>query len=452
MQSVRSSVVAGPVVLLVAGFAACDGGGGGTGGAGGDSAACPVSGAGTLVVNVEGLPAGVPGKVTVTGPGGPVGESVGETHSYDGLAAGSYHASADRVTRPDPIVRTVYSPSISEDTVCVGDAATRTITVSYAAIPTSNKLWLSNSNSPNNTGIEGFASADLGASGSPGATVAATSLGAGHVLFDKDGNLWAGDGTRLFRYLASTLDSSGVKTADLEINITGLDCLPATAGMAFDASGNLWVASPCLAQVMRLTGAQLAASGEVAPDVSLSVAKGAQGVAFDSGGNLWVSTPDDGHLLRFDAPSIVAGDATPSLTLSMKTRSDDTGAPLKPSWLAFDGAGALWSDDFGGNILFLIPASDLGATGVREVVPPVQATISVSALLEGMAFDESGGLWLSYSAGKFIRLSPAQLTVSTDAGDPTTPERIVASPDVGYVDNVAFYPAPASLPLYSALP
>jgi sugar lactone lactonase YvrE len=79
------------------------------------------------------------------------------------------------------------------------------------------------------------------------------------------------------------------------------------------------------------------------------------------------------------------------------------------------------------------------------VTPALQITLDVQALADGMAFDESGGLWFAYTQGKIARLSPAQLGASgTD-----TPETIIASATLGSAGNVAFYPAPANLPLYA---
>ena len=47
---------------------------------------------------------------------------------------------------------------------------------------------------------------------------------------------------------------------------------------------------------------------------------------------------------------------------------------------------------------------------------------------------------------------PAQLTASSSAGAPTVPDRILSSPDMGSADGFAFFPAPATSPLYSSLP
>ena len=62
------------------------------------------------------------------------------------------------------------------------------------------------------------------------------------------------------------------------------------------------------------------------------------------------------------------------------------------------------------------------------------------------------GLWITLDAGVFGRLSPTQLTVSSGAGAPTTPERVIPASGLGSGEDIALFPAPAALPLYSALP
>jgi hypothetical protein len=52
------------------------------------------------------------------------------------------------------------------------------------------------------------------------------------------------------------------------------------------------------------------------------------------------------------------------------------------------------------------------------------------------------------SQGKFGRIAASLLAAS---GQPS-PDIIVTSADVGSATSVAFYPAPAALPLFDALP
>ncbi|WP_297854799.1 hypothetical protein [Meiothermus sp.] len=107
---------------------------------------------------------------------------------------------------------------------------------------------------------------------------------------------------------------------------------------------------------------------------------------------------------------------------------------------------------FGDNVLYRLTSSDQSGSGTKTLTPAIQVSVSVGALLEGMAFDEGGGMWITYSAGKFARLSSSQLGTSSTSGSPTTPERIITSNSIGSAGGLALYPAPASLPLFHKLP
>ena len=447
MRSHRSRIGVLALSLGLSSLALACGGDGTT-----PSGVCSASGTGTLVVNVVGLPAGVTAKVSVTGPSGT--QAVSASQTFAGAAGGSYSITADKVTQADPIVRTVYSATISASTVCVSGSATQTVTVTYAPIPTSNKVWLSASNSPTGN-THGFASALLGATGNREATVATKSGAGRHLAFDRDGNLWSNGGTTadpaLLRIPAASFAASGAVQPDRKIDITGLDCIPGVGGIAFDKDGSLWFGAPCKKVIYKLAAAQLAASATVTPVLTIPFAMGAEGLAFDKSGNLWVGSGDEGHLARFDAASLASAAATPSLVLTASTKASG-GSPLHPGWLAFDASGNLWTNDFGGNVVFQFPAAELAGTAPKEVVPPALVTVGVSALLGGMSFDEGGGLWVTFGQGKFARLAPPQLTVTTDPGNPTLPERVISSANLGYGEDIALYPAPASLPLYTALP
>ena len=423
--------------------AACSGGDGSPG-------ACSTNGTASLVVTVVGLPAGVNAKVNVTGPSGT--QSLTGSQTLAGTAAGSYSVTADKVTAPDPVVRTVYSATVSQSTVCVN--GTTTVTVTYAPISTSNKIWISTSNAPTGNAV-GIASSGLLATGAPTAASALITPIGRHIAFDREGNLWANGGTTIDAHFVRmsaaslTTPASGKVAADRNINITGLDCGPGVGGIAFDRDGALWFASPCKNSIYKLSVAQLATDATVTPALTIPFAGGAEGLAFDKSGNLWVGTGDD--LERLDAATLTSASATPSLKLSVMTKPTG-GSLLHPAYLAFDASGNLWSNDFGGNIVFQFPAAELSGTTNKEIVPPAFVTLQVGALLGGMSFDEGGGLWIAYSAGSFIRLAGAQLTTTTDLGHPTVPDRVISCPQVNYTEDIAFYPAPAALPLSSAVP
>jgi hypothetical protein len=422
-------------------------GGNGTGGGSGGGADCAEIGSGTLILDVVGLPDGVEPDLTFEGPGSSV---VHEAGAYEDLVSGSYTVTAERVTEDDPIVRTVYEATISESEVCIEDGGTQTVTVEYAPIPSSNKLWMA---SGAETELAGFSSADLAETAALDATVGIDGPGGKEVAFDGDGNLWAFGPTvadpLLVRFDAADLGESGELEASIGIGVPQIECLPALRSMAFDAAGNLWL-SACGEQIVRLPASALSATADdVEADVVLSGLVGNQGIAFDGAGNLWVA--DDGLLARYDEERLQASNSDPAdLVLTVSDASDSQ--VLGATRLAFDRAGNLWASDFGSNYVFMVPAAALEGSGNDALAADVSIAIDVLALLEGMAFDESDALWLTLDEGRFGKLTAEQLGTSSTAGDPTVPEVIIQSSSVGSTSGLAFFPAPAGLPLLQALP
>ncbi len=433
--------------LALAGLLAACGGPGGTGG-------CDSTGQGTLIVNISGLPDGVNAAVEVTGPSGT--QTLTATQTLTGQAAGNYDVVVKKVADSDPLIRKAYSGSASGSPACVQDGQATTVNVSYSPIPSSNKLWMDNGNPPSGASpLLGFAASLLGSSATQSPSVSAGTIGMRDITFDQDGNLWGIGGTTvdptLARYPASGLGTSGSKTRDRSINITSFSCLPGASRLAFDASGNLWVSVPCANKVVRVGAAQLGASGSVTPAVEITGLNGPEGLAFDSAGNLWIANADAKRVVKFNASRLNASTSGPDLTIQSQTPGPVINT-LDANLLAFDASGNLWVMAFGANVIYRLTSSDQSGSGTKTLTPAIQVSIPVSALLEGMAFDEGGGLWITYSAGKFARLSPTQLTTSSTSGSPTTPERIITRSSIGSAGALALYPAPAGLPLYHRLP
>ncbi len=430
---------------LVALISACGPGGGAT---------CPTTGSGSLVVNISGLPGGVNAAVEVTGPSGT--QTLTATQTLMGQAAGNYDVVVKKVADSDPLIRTAYSGSASGSPACVRDGQTTTVNVSYSQIPSSHKLWMDNGNPPSGASpLLGFEALLLGSSATQSPSVSAGTIGMRDITFDKDGNLWGIGGTTadptLARYPASSLGASGSKTRDRSINISGISCLPGASRLAFDASGNLWVSVPCANKVVRVGAAQLGASGSVTPVVEITGLNGPEGLAFDSAGNLWIANAGAKRVVKFNAVRLSASTSGPDLTIQSQTPSPVINT-LDTDLLAFDASGNLWVMAFGANVIYRLTSSDQSGSGTKTLTPAIQVNVPVSALLEGMAFDEGGGLWITYAAGKFARLSPTQLTTSSTSGSPTTPERIITSSSIGSAGALALYPAPAGLPLFHKLP
>jgi streptogramin lyase len=362
------------------------------------------------------------------------------------VPAGEYKIVAGDVATPDPIARTLYRATVSAATATVCPAPAN-VTVTYAPVGSSGKVWMGNANGT--APVLGYAASALGATATIPASVAAKTRGGGGMAFDKEGNLWTLGGTvadkTLGRYSAGSLAASGMPTPDREIGIANTGCSPLASGLAFDTDGNAWVSLLCEKKIVRLSPTDLTATTDVTPTVVISNIEVPKGLAFDSAGNLWVSDdePNDAHIRRFDASRLGASidaAATPAnAILAMSVESE---------YVAFDADGDLWS--VGGSAINLteIAKADLAATGASAPTPATTISVGVSALPHGIAFDESGGLWVATSVDKFARLAKAQLGTSTTSADPTIPERVFTSVDVGSAGSLAIFPAPAALPLY----
>jgi hypothetical protein len=426
------------------------------GGAGGEDTGagggCSDDGIGTVVVEISGLPEDVEADVLVAGTD-ELAFTAGDT--LMDITAGQYTVTAARVFDADPIVRTVFDATVDTSDFCLADGATRTIEITYTAIPSSNKLWLTTDLDDELAGYSSFAIADAGITD---ATVAIDGPGSKSIAFDRDGNLWALGPTvadpHVVRFPAASLGESATLEPDISINVPEVACLPAFAHLAFDPEGNLWLTSPCSDEVQRIAAADLTTSGDKSADALFNGVTDPDGLAFDSDGNLWVGGGPS--ILRFDAARLGAIDEDPAdLELSVTSALNENLA-LQGAFFAFDVDGNLWSIDIGTNMVFQVPAASLGATGAQTVPAEVSFAIDINALPEGLAFDDGGGLWINLQSeganGNFGRFNAAQLATSTGTGDPVAPDRLLTSASIATGLPLAFFPAAEGLPLFHALP
>lgn len=422
------------------------------GAAGAPGSVCVESGTGDIDLIVEGLPLDVAASVTISGPSDSV-ES--ESTTLNNAPGGSYSVTAKRVYDADPLVRSAYDAQISSPTFCLDDGGNAAVTVKYSKVTPSNQLWTLNGGTKP---VLGFGASTLTASGSPNATSLANLPLGTSMAFDHDGNLWAAGATlaepTVSRYAAAWLGGVGVPRTDYAFNLA-LGCLPALKAVALDLDGNVWL-SACGKRVLRIDRPE-SGPGEteepidIVANVTLSgFSEDNEDLAFDKAGNLWVAA--GGRVLRFDRARLGHDDAAaPDLVLEVTT-DEVTPQPLAANFLAFDLAGNLWASDFGANAVFEIGKTDLAARGSASAVAKVRVSLDVLAVMSRPAFDDAGALWLSLAAGKFGKLTAEQLAVSSGPGAPTAPAVVISSPDVGYADGIAFFPAASGLPLASAQP
>jgi secreted PhoX family phosphatase len=293
-------------------------------------------------------------------------------------------------------------------------------------------LWVSNINA--NT-ILGYSATQIKSSTSaaPAVVIGTPPGGDGEAIggntgiaFDRSGNLWVAEvGTSpnmLLMYASSQLGASNTPKPAVTITSTQPDTFEPTdsaaldvpIAIAFDASGNLWVANddPQGGTLLEFTTSQLAASGNPRPAVAITgngvSVSDPQAIAFDRAGNLWVANEAD--IVEFSASQIgSSGSPVPAVTL-------DYPSPriISPSGLAFDHDGDLWVSSNLASALYEFTPSQLLASGN----PAPATTLSASGKTGGLSspvaitFDRSGNLWVTSATNTVSEFLASQLKTS----------------------------------------
>jgi secreted PhoX family phosphatase len=142
------------------------------------------------------------------------------------------------------------------------------------------------------------------------------------LAFDGSGNLWVADGgtgsnNTVVEFSASQLTHSGTPTPTVILSDDGHGSLDEPFGLAFDGGGNLWVTNGKDSSVVEFTPSQLASSGDPTPTVTLSANHGSLAfptdLALDASGDLWVSnggfTNGNASVVEFGASQLLSSGA-----------------------------------------------------------------------------------------------------------------------------------------------
>jgi hypothetical protein len=258
------------------------------------------------------------------------------------------------------------------------------------------------------------------------------------VTFDSSGNLWvmdpgatvdgAANTPALLKFSSTQLAALATTASPAPVAIITSTSFAFPQQSVFDSKGNQWVTDHNNNTVLVFTASQLSATGTNAtvPAVVISSAafNGPLGIAFDSSGNLWIANnggvPVAGSTtgaMSATGTSIVevaaahlpvpgSGMLTPDLTPDM-TLSDDGNNSIQGPWeLAFDAAGNLWSSNSGGTFsLVKFAKASLAATGSpTPAVTIASATDMGNATLSGtngLCFDNLGDIAATSAATPF---------------------------------------------------
>lgn len=196
--------------------------------------------------------------------------------------------------------------------------------------------------------IDLFWPSQLAATGSPAPaiTLSATSgslSGPAALAFDGNVNLWVANATSntVVQFTSMQTQASGSPTPAVTVSANS-GSLDRPAALAFDAAGNLWVANANSSTVVEFTGSQLATSGTPTPAVKLSANNGSlsgpSSLAFDASGDLWVANQVGNTIVEFAADQLGASGApTPIVTVSGSALSSPRGLVFNPSPLSCAG-------------------------------------------------------------------------------------------------------------------
>jgi sugar lactone lactonase YvrE len=367
---------------------------------------------GSLIVTVT-APSSVTPRVIISGPGG-FKNTISEKTQFVLLAPGSYTVVGATVATKDPIVGTGYDAVVagSPATVTNGGPAA-TAEVAYALRPGSGGLWIADLSG----GVLDYTAAQLASGNSAVATItiAPDTLGPFDGAFDAHGNLWvAYESGVLAEYAAIQLAAGGPPQPALRITSPGVLTQP--EGLAFDASGNLWVANYNTNSILEFTPVQLAAGGIQGPPVAIGMNNATSaaptGIAFDASGNLWVAGTTPGALEEFTPSQLTtSGVPVPTVTLS-----DTSSSIFGPLMIAFDTAGDLWvanGNFFGTSTVVEFSAAQLAESGSPTPAVTLRSSDGSLNAPAGLAFDASGDLWVSNVNGpSLVEFTPKQLEFS----------------------------------------
>jgi len=259
------------------------------------------------------------------------------------------------------------------------------------------------------------------------------------IAFAASGDMWIAnqEDSLLLLFAPDALTRSGSRAATAVIAPNG-GSLSGPTGLAFDSQHRLWVANSGNGTLVRFGAAQLASTGAPAPEVVLSGLVRPTSLAFDAAGSLWVSDIRAHTVAKYlPAQLAVSGSPAPAVVLHANASS-----LVNPS-VAFDASGTLWVANAGNQTLAAFTPAQLSAGGSPVPHVVLSSTGDSLSIPVGLAFDGEKSLWVMSGDGILEKFASSSLG-STGAPAPSVQLRLT-----GHLLfwSVAFWPRPAGLPL-----
>jgi streptogramin lyase len=378
------------------------------------------------------------------------------------LQAGTATIKVNDVVKAGTIIDTTYvgynsiSGNPKQATVSIAAGATTNTSVKYLGSGLTGNVWLSS----RSTSIKGYkdgplvnsASGDtLSPSGSVGAGASALNTTYTGMAFDRSGNVWiANSYIQLFQSSTSYLeeyDPNGKKIQTVNpADVPGLTTksLDGPQGLAFDSSGNLWVSNYFSGTIVKFNADNLNNFGTpTAPTSNALVPSKFIQVAGGAANDL--------RNIAFDATGNLWVTNSSSTTKQVykfdAATLNNNPAPgvtlsgfISPYGIAFDDSGRLWIADGTKIKRFNTPPTQTSAN------PPTDAELSNQAVafdgVNALAFDKNSGLWALDKNG--IQYFASASTLNGNATLTSKLLKITGSA----AQSIALYPVPTNLPIY----
>jgi sugar lactone lactonase YvrE len=181
------------------------------------------------------------------------------------------------------------------------------------------------------------------------------------LVFDTSGNMWVGaeDGKEILEYTPAQYAVSGNPTPNAILNANSFN-FSSPSHLAFDAAGNLWVVDEDISngnggngEVFKYSKAQItglaAGTSNIDPVFGIALSEFAhlETLAFDGSGNMWLADQNGDNIYKFSANQLtgtgLSQDLTAAVVLSPTHHAGGCRASIDgPYGVAVDGAGNLY--------------------------------------------------------------------------------------------------------------
>lgn len=374
-------------------------------------------------------------QVEVVGPND-FSETIRKTTTFDGIAPGRYQARLKETRKRvlEPYVDVIIAGSVEGAPATVNADGGGRITVRYRKEPGSGRVWIPIAAEDK---VLSFTGEELHGGGAPSYTLPMPAGSSPDAVAFRRGDLFvslAGAG-EILGFDVMAIAQPGEPPAP-KVTIRNL---ARPSAIAFDSSGDLFVAETASRSVSRFAGID-----EAPKRKSMILLDGTpRALAFNEAGTLFVATSDPPAVVVYSGAALAGTTPAPQGAIA----GPKTGLTA-PSGLAFDADGGLWvSNGEQSPAVRFDAAVVLGIEGAVDAEPAATLAPPSGATFDALAFDKDGAAWFTarreQSRELFTGIQMQTPRPALGAPRPLPVER----PQTFGAAALAFNPPPVSSPI-----